>query len=41
VFPSIKRRRGNPVVVSSTTNITAKEVLTVLFKASEAYAVRR
>jgi len=41
VFPSIKRRRGNPVVVFSTTNITAKEVLTVLFKASEAYAVRR
>jgi putative transposase len=40
VFPSIKRRRGNPVVLSSTTNITAQEVLTVLFKASEAHAVR-
>jgi putative transposase len=40
VFPTIKRRRGNPVVVSSTTNSTSKEVLTVLFKASEAHAVR-
>lgn len=39
VFPSIKRRRGNPVVISSTTNSTSKEVLTVLFKASEARAV--
>ncbi len=39
VFPSIKRRHGNPVVLSSTTNITAKEVLTVLIKASEAHAV--
>jgi len=39
VFPTIKRRRGNPVVVSSTTNSTSKEVLTVLFKASEAHAV--
>src|SRR5919199_3046191 len=27
VFPSIKRRRGNPVVVASTTNSTVKEVL--------------
>jgi putative transposase len=40
VFPTIKRRRGNPVVVSSTTNSTLKEVLTVLLKASEAHAVR-
>ncbi len=39
VFPSIKRRRGNPVVVSSTTNSTVREVLTVLFKASEASAL--
>jgi len=39
VFPSIKRRRGNPVVVSSTTNSTVKEVLTALFKASEAHAL--
>jgi putative transposase len=39
VFPTIKRRKGNPVVVSSTTNSTLKEVLTVLFKASEAHAL--
>lgn len=39
VFPTLKRRRGNPLVVFSTTNSTAKEVLTVLFKASEAHAV--
>jgi len=39
VFPTIKRRRGNPVVVSSTTNSTVKEVLTVLFQASEASAL--
>lgn len=39
VFPTIKRRRGNLVVVSSTTNSTSMEVLTVLFKASEAHAV--
>ncbi len=38
VFPTLKRRRGNPVVVASTTNSTSKEVLTVLFKASEASA---
>jgi len=30
VFPSIKRRRGNPVVVESMTNSTSKEVLTAL-----------
>lgn len=29
-FPSIKRRRGNPVVVASITNSTSKEVLTAL-----------
>jgi putative transposase len=39
VFPTIKRRKGNPVIVSSTTNSTLKEVLTVLFKASEASAL--
>jgi putative transposase len=39
VFPTIKRRTGNPVVVSSTTNSTSKEVLTVLKKTSEAHAV--
>lgn len=39
VFPTIKRRRGNPVVVSSTTNSTTKEVLTALIKASEASAL--
>lgn len=30
VFPTIKCRRGNPVVVGSTTNSTSKEVLSVL-----------
>jgi putative transposase len=30
LFPTIKRRRGNPVVVASTTNSTSKEVLSVL-----------
>lgn len=39
VFPSIKRRKGNPVVISSTTNSTLKEVLTALFRASEASAL--
>ncbi len=39
VFPSIKRRKGNPTVVSSATNSTLKEVLTVLFRASEATAL--
>ena len=29
LFPSIKRRKGNPVVVASTTNSTLKEVLLV------------
>jgi putative transposase len=39
LFPSIKRRRGKPVIVQSTTNSTSKEVLSVLKKASEAYTV--
>ncbi|GAC1468604.1 MAG: hypothetical protein NVSMB70_13900 [Chamaesiphon sp.] len=39
VFPTIKRRKGNPVVVVSTTNSTLKEVLTALFRASEAHAL--
>jgi putative transposase len=30
LFPTIKRRRGNPVVSDSTTNSTSKEVLVVL-----------
>ena len=30
VFPTIKRCKGNPVVVASTTNSTSKEVLSVL-----------
>lgn len=30
LFPTIKRRQGNPVVVDSTTNSTSKEVLGVL-----------
>ncbi|WP_414583069.1 RNA-guided endonuclease InsQ/TnpB family protein [Scytonema sp. PCC 10023] len=30
LFPTIKRRKGNPVVMSSTTNSTLKEVLVVL-----------
>lgn len=29
-FPTIKRRRGNPVVIASTTNSTSKEVLSIL-----------
>jgi len=33
LFPTIKRRRGNPVVISSTTNSTSKEVLVVLKRA--------
>ena len=32
VFPTIKRRKGNPVVVASTTNSTSKEALTALFE---------
>jgi putative transposase len=39
LFPSIKRRQGKPVIISSDTNSTFKEVLTVLKKASEAYTV--
>ena len=30
VFPRIKRRKGNPVVIDSTTNSTLKEVLSTL-----------
>ena len=30
VFPTIKRRKGNPVVVASTTNSTLRQVLSVL-----------
>ncbi len=30
VFPTIKRRKGNPVVVASTTNSTLKQVLSIL-----------
>ncbi len=30
LFPTIKRRKGNPVVVQSTTNSTSKEVLAIL-----------
>ena len=33
VFPTIKRRRGNPVIVEpTTTNSTSKEVLTALYE---------
>ncbi|MBW4629308.1 MAG: transposase [Brasilonema octagenarum HA4186-MV1] len=39
LFPTLKRRKGNPVVVDSTTNITLKEVLAVLKNAPEAYTV--
>ncbi len=39
LFPSIKRRRGKPVIISSDTNSTSKKVLTVLRKASEAHVV--
>lgn len=39
VFPTIKRRKGNPVVVTSATNSTLKEVLTALFRASETRAL--
>ena len=30
VFPTLKRRKGNPVVVASTTNSTSKQVLSIL-----------
>lgn len=39
LFPSIKRRRGKPVIIFSDTKSTSKEILTVLKKASEAYTV--
>ncbi len=35
VFPTINRRRGNPVVTKSTTSSTSKEVLPVFIKAAE------
>lgn len=38
-FPTIKRRKGNPVVTNSTTNSTLKEVLVVLKNAPEAYTI--
>jgi putative transposase len=30
LFPTIKRRKGNPVVIASTTSSTSKEVLSAL-----------
>ena len=30
VFPTLKRRKGNPVIVASTTNSTLKQVLSIL-----------
>lgn len=39
LFPTIKRRRGNPVVVTSTTNSTSKEALIALSRVLEASAV--
>jgi putative transposase len=39
LFPTLKRRKGNPVVGDSTTNSTLKEVLAVLKNAPEAYTV--
>lgn len=37
LFPTIKRRKGNPVVGDSTTNSTSKEVLATLRNVPEAY----
>ncbi|WZI66423.1 MAG: hypothetical protein HEQ35_29780 [Gloeotrichia echinulata IR180] len=39
LFPTIKRRKGNPVVDGSTTNSTSKEVLAALRNVPEAYTV--
>ncbi|MFK0730203.1 MAG: zinc ribbon domain-containing protein, partial [Gloeotrichia echinulata HAB0833] len=39
LFPTIKRRKGNPVVGDSTTNSTSKEVLAALRNVPEAYTV--
>ncbi|MCL1466695.1 RNA-guided endonuclease InsQ/TnpB family protein [Argonema galeatum] len=39
LFPTIKRRKGNPVVGDSTTNSTSKEVLATLRNVPEAYTV--
>nr|WP_233219837.1 transposase [Pleurocapsa sp. CCALA 161] len=41
LFPTIKRRKGNPVVVASATNSTLKEVLTAYARFSEAYICTR
>lgn len=40
VFPTIKRRRGNPVVISSTTNSTSKQVLSLLLGLEKPTSVR-
>ncbi|MBW4629653.1 MAG: transposase [Brasilonema octagenarum HA4186-MV1] len=39
LFPTIKRRKGNPVVANSTTNSTLKEVLAVLKNTLEAHTI--
>jgi putative transposase len=39
IFPSIKRRRGNPVIVGTMTNSTTKEILNILSRTSEAYTI--
>jgi putative transposase len=39
LFPTIKRRKGNPVVGESTTNSTSKEALAALRDVPEAYTV--
>lgn len=39
LFPTIKRRKGNPVVSDSTTNSTSKDVLAALRDVPEAYTV--
>ena len=39
LFPTIKRRKGNPVVGNSITNSTSKEVLAALRNVPEAYTI--
>jgi putative transposase len=39
IFPSIKRRSGKPVVVGTTDKSTTKEILHILQKTEDAYAV--
>jgi putative transposase len=39
IFPSIKRRSGKPVVVGTMTQSTTKEILHILQKTEDAYAV--